>query len=145
MRFPISRDRIVSNLKNRETIRFWQSALFRVLADSKCREVAPAILNKFGDAGRLNMCTIAIILRHYALADAVGARSVNNLKISLRRPVEEEDFNYAANKLEDVLALAPNQYDCFTDKAKKLPPHDVPISTDVDKVGAALRISRLGG
>ena len=45
-RFPISRDQVVCNLKNRETLRFCQSALLRVLADSKCREVTPTILNK---------------------------------------------------------------------------------------------------
>ena len=91
------------------------------------------------------MCTIGSILRHYALADAVEMGAVNNLKISLRRPVGEEDFNFAANKLADVLALAPHQYDCMMDKVKKMPPRDVPISTDVDKVGAALRVSRLDG
>ena len=91
------------------------------------------------------MRTIACVLRHYAPAEAVEARAVNNLEISARRPVEGGGVNFASDKFSDFMALGPHQYDSFPDKARRQVPRDVPVSADANKVGAALRISRLDG
>ena len=69
-------------------------------------------------------------------------RAASNINISLRRPVDVEELNNAVNKIADTLCLDPHQYDACVDKARRLPPHDCAIPSDLQMGIDTLRITR---